>query len=104
MIVEPILGGLAPVKGSGGGRPRRRPVKLHADKAYDDRRVRHYLRRYGIAARIVRIRGGPRRTARPVSLGRGTHHRLVSGLPPPGHPLRPQGHQPADPTHVSCTL
>ena len=33
MLVEPILDGLAPVKGPGPGRPRRRPVKLHADKA-----------------------------------------------------------------------
>jgi transposase len=37
-----------------GPRPRRRPVKLHADKAYDNRRVRRYLRRCGITARIAR--------------------------------------------------
>ena len=55
MLVEPILDGLAPVKGPGPGRPRRRPVKLHADKAYDNKRVRRYLRRRGITARIARI-------------------------------------------------
>jgi transposase len=36
------------------GRPRRRPGKLHADKAYDVPRCRRYLRRRGIAARIAR--------------------------------------------------
>ncbi|MFI7583469.1 IS5 family transposase [Kocuria sp. M1N1S27] len=55
MLVEPILDGLAPVRGRGRGRPRRRPGKLHADKAYDNRRVRRYLRRRGITARIARI-------------------------------------------------
>ncbi len=55
MLVEPILDGLAPVKVRGRGRPRRRPGKLHADKAYDNRRVRRYLRRRGITARVTRI-------------------------------------------------
>jgi transposase len=55
MLVEPILDGLAPVKGRGRGRPRRRPGKLHADKAYDNRRVRRYLRLVGVTARIARI-------------------------------------------------
>lgn len=55
MLVEPILDSLRPVKVPGSGRPRRRPVKLHADKAYDNRRVRRYLRRRGITARIARI-------------------------------------------------
>ncbi|MFC4905119.1 transposase [Kocuria oceani] len=48
-------GQLSPVKGRGRGRPRRRPVKLHADKAYDNKRVRRYLCRRGITARIARI-------------------------------------------------
>jgi transposase len=54
MLVEPILDQLRPVKVPSRGRPRRRPVKLHADKAYDNRRVRRYLRRRGITARIAR--------------------------------------------------
>jgi transposase len=43
---EPIRGRL--------GRPRRRPEKLHADKAYDARHCRTYLRRHGIKGRIAR--------------------------------------------------
>jgi transposase len=55
MLVEPVLDRLRPVRIPGRGRPRRRPVKLHADKAYDNHRVRRYLRRRGITARIARI-------------------------------------------------
>jgi transposase len=36
------------------GRPRRRPGKLHADKAYDYPRCRRDLRRRGITPRIAR--------------------------------------------------
>jgi transposase len=36
------------------GRRRRRPGKVHADKAYDHRRCRAYLRRRGIRPRIAR--------------------------------------------------
>ena len=36
------------------GRPRRRPGKLHADKAYDFPRCRRDLRRRGIIPRIAR--------------------------------------------------
>jgi transposase len=36
------------------GRPRRRPVKLHADKGYDYSRCRQALRRQGITPRIAR--------------------------------------------------
>jgi len=43
------------VKIGGRGHPRRRPVKLHGDKGYDNRRCRAYLRRRGITARIARI-------------------------------------------------
>lgn len=55
MLVEPILEGLVPVKGRGRGHPRRRPLKLHANKAYANTRVRRYLRRRGITTRITRI-------------------------------------------------
>jgi transposase len=54
MLVEPVLDNIVPIKGVGRGRPRRRPVKFHADKAYDNRRIRSYLRRRGITARIAR--------------------------------------------------
>lgn len=36
------------------GRPRKRPEKLHADKAYDNRRCRQALRRRKIKVRIAR--------------------------------------------------
>jgi transposase len=36
------------------GRPRKRPVKLHADKGYDYPRCRQALRRRGIIPRIAR--------------------------------------------------
>jgi transposase len=36
------------------GRRRRRPAKVHADKAYDHRRCRAYLSRRGIKVRIAR--------------------------------------------------
>ncbi|WP_432522801.1 IS5 family transposase [Kineococcus sp. SYSU DK006] len=55
MLLAPLLDGQRAVKGVGRGRPRRRPVKLHADKGYDNRRCRAYLRRRGITARIARI-------------------------------------------------
>ena len=44
---------IAPVRGKR-GRPRQRPAKLHADKAYDSRALREELRRRGIAPRIAR--------------------------------------------------
>ncbi|MHC3433541.1 IS5 family transposase [Delftia lacustris] len=37
-----------------GGRPRKRPSKLHADKGYDYKRCRAHLRQRGIASRIAR--------------------------------------------------
>ena len=36
------------------GRPRRRPVKLHADKAYDSKRCRRECRERGVIPRIAR--------------------------------------------------
>lgn len=44
---------IAPVR-SPRGRPRRRPGKLHADKAYDVPALRRQLRRWGIGVRIAR--------------------------------------------------
>ena len=47
---------IEPIKRPGGrpGRPRKRPDKLHADKAYDFPRCRKALRRRGITPRIAR--------------------------------------------------
>lgn len=54
MAFEATLEAIPAIRGLE-GRPRKRPDKLHADKAYDARRCRHYLRRRGITARIARI-------------------------------------------------
>lgn len=53
MPMQPIMDGLAPVKGPGPVRPR--PGKLPADTACGFRPVRPYLRRRGITARIARV-------------------------------------------------
>jgi transposase len=52
-LFEPLLDALPPIQGRL-GRPRRRPEKLHADKAYDARHCRAYLRKRGIKSRIAR--------------------------------------------------
>jgi transposase len=55
-MFEPLLETNPPVRGHRHrpGRPRRRPEKLHADKAYDYPRCRRYLHRRGITVRIAR--------------------------------------------------
>ena len=53
-LFEAVLEAVEPVKRPGTGRPRCRPGKLHADKAYDISRCRRYLRRRGIGCRIAR--------------------------------------------------
>jgi transposase len=53
-VFEAVIEAVEPVKRPGPGRRRCRPGKLHADKAYDCRRCRRYLRRRGIGCRIAR--------------------------------------------------
>jgi transposase len=48
------LDAIPPVRSGRRGRPRRRPDKLHADKAYDHRRCRRECRARGIVPRIAR--------------------------------------------------
>ena len=52
-VFTSILEAIPPIKGRY-GRPRRRPEKLHADKAYDHRFCRAYLRKRGMKSRIAR--------------------------------------------------
>ena len=52
-MLEAVLEDIPPIR-MPNGRRRRRPGKLHADKAYDHRRCRRYLRRRGIGPRIAR--------------------------------------------------
>jgi transposase len=56
MPLEVVIEAVPPVKGLRGrpGRPRKRPAKLHLDKAYDYPRCRRALRRRGITPRIAR--------------------------------------------------
>ena len=55
-MLEATLDAIHPVRGHRGrpGRPRQRPVKLHADKAYDYPRCRRACRARGITPRIAR--------------------------------------------------
>ncbi len=50
---EDLIDAIPPIKRPR-GRPRRRPAKVHADKAYDIPRCRRFLRRRGIKVRIAR--------------------------------------------------
>lgn len=49
-----VVDAIIPVRRKRAGRPRRRPDKLHADKAYDSKELRVELRRRGITPRIAR--------------------------------------------------
>lgn len=52
-LLLPLLDSVAPIRGQR-GRPRRRPGKLHADKAYDQPVLRREVRARGITVRIAR--------------------------------------------------
>jgi transposase len=52
-MFQAIVEDIPPIR-TPAGRRRTRPAKLHADKGYDSRANRAYLRRRGIRARIVR--------------------------------------------------
>jgi IS5 family transposase len=56
MLLEAVVDAVAPVRGPRGrpGRPRKRPAKLHLDKAYDYPRCRRALRGRGITPRVAR--------------------------------------------------
>ena len=53
VVLEAVIGRIPPIR-QPRGRPRRRPTKLHADKAYDFPRCRRACRRRGIIPRIAR--------------------------------------------------
>jgi transposase len=53
-MLAPTLDAVPPIRTGHRGRPRRRPGKLHADKAYDHRRCRQECRARGITPRIAR--------------------------------------------------
>jgi transposase len=53
MAFEELIDAVEPIKRPR-GRPRRRPEKLHADKAYDDKKCKATLRRRRIKSRTAR--------------------------------------------------
>lgn len=53
MVFESLIDAIPAIPGLP-GQPRKRPDRLHADKGYDYRRCRDYLRGRGIQARIAR--------------------------------------------------
>ena len=53
MMLE-VVDAIEPIRRRRRGRPRKRPAKLHADKAYDSAPLRAELRRRGITPRIAR--------------------------------------------------
>jgi transposase len=52
MVFEELIDAVEPIKRPR-GRPRKRPEKLHADKAYDDKKRKGALRKRGIKSRIA---------------------------------------------------
>ena len=54
MVFEELIDAIEPIKRPGRGRPRKRPEKLYADKAYDDKKCARALGRRGIKRRIAR--------------------------------------------------
>ena len=53
-MLAPTLDAVPSLSGGRRGRPRRRPGKLHADKAYDSHPCRQACRERGITPRIAR--------------------------------------------------
>jgi IS5 family transposase len=53
-VLEEAMDAIEPIRKPSRGRPRKRPKKLHADKAYDFPRCREALRKRGITPRIAR--------------------------------------------------
>jgi transposase len=53
-MLAPTLDAVPSINGGRPGRPRRRPGKLHADKAYDSHPCRQACRKRGITPRIAR--------------------------------------------------
>ena len=72
-VFEYLVDAVGPIRCPGRGRPRKRPEKLHADKAYDFARCRGILRRRGIKSRIARRGEGRKREVGSVPVGGGAH-------------------------------
>ena len=55
MVFGELIDSIEPIKRPR-GRPRKRPNKLHADNAYDDKKCKEALRKRSIRSRIARKR------------------------------------------------
>ena len=95
----PLVDAIPPIIGPRGrpGRPRKRPAKLHADKAYDSSRPapcpadsRHHATGCAPRDRLQRATGT-------IPLGGGAELRLAARLSPPRRPLRAAGPPAAGP-------
>ena len=81
----PLVDGVPPVRGRP-GRPRRRPERLYADRAYDSQQHRRALRTRHIAPALARRRAWQR--AGGVPLGGGAHRGLAAPIPQTAGALR----------------
>jgi hypothetical protein len=88
VVFEELLDAIPLIK-QANGRRRKRPAKLHADKAYDIPRCRQVLTRRHIIPRIARkgIESSQRLGRHPPSLGGRAHARLAQPLSPADDPL-----------------
>ena len=53
-VFEDLVDAIEPIKRPKGRPPRKRPAKLHADKAYDAKKCRQVLGKRGVKSRIAR--------------------------------------------------
>jgi hypothetical protein len=74
-----VVGAVQPIHRRRRGRPRKRPKKLHADKAYDSAPLQAELRRRGITPRIARR--GIESSGWPLPLGGGKNVLMAQPLP-----------------------
>jgi transposase len=85
-----LVEAIPPIRGTG-GRPRRRPSLLLADRGYDSKAHRQALRARGIRPVIARRKTAHGSGPRQRPLGRRTNTLLATATPPLAHPLRADG-------------
>ena len=86
MVFEELLDAIPPIRRPH-GRPRQRPSKLHADKAYDYRRCRQALTRRHIKIRIARKGIESQRQTGSAPLGGGADAGVVEPVSATHDPL-----------------
>jgi hypothetical protein len=86
--LKPLVKAIPAIRSRRGPR-RRKPAKLHADKAYDHEELRKWVRDRGIIVRIARKGIETSKKLGKTPLGDRTIDRLAVRLPPTHHPIRP---------------